>query len=29
MREWSICFVPGPDLLLNGTDPPLLVRELR
>jgi two-component system chemotaxis sensor kinase CheA len=29
LREWSIRFAPGPDLMLNGSDPLLLVRELR
>ncbi len=29
MREWSIHFAPGPDLLLNGTNPLLLLSELR
>ena len=28
-REWFIRFAPGPELLLNGTDPILLLRELR
>jgi len=28
-REWSIRFAPGPDLMLNGTNPLLLLRELR
>jgi two-component system chemotaxis sensor kinase CheA len=27
--EWSICFVPGPEFLLNGTNPFLLIQELR
>lgn len=26
--EWNIHFIPGPDLLRNGTDPLLLLREL-
>ena len=29
LREWSIRFAPGPDLMLNGTDPLLLLRELK
>ena len=29
VREWSIHFAPGPDLMLNGTNPLLLLRELR
>jgi two-component system chemotaxis sensor kinase CheA len=29
LREWSIRFAPGPDLMLNGTNPLLLLRELR
>jgi two-component system, chemotaxis family, sensor kinase CheA len=29
VREWSIRFAPGPDLMLNGTNPLLLLRELR
>jgi two-component system chemotaxis sensor kinase CheA len=29
VREWSIRFAPGPDLMLNGTSPLLLLRELR
>jgi two-component system chemotaxis sensor kinase CheA len=29
LREWSIRFAPGPDLLLNGTNPLLLLRELK
>jgi len=28
-REWSIRFAPGPDLMLNGTNPLLLLRELK
>ena len=28
-REWSIRFAPGPDFLLSGTNPILLIRELR
>jgi two-component system chemotaxis sensor kinase CheA len=28
-REWCIQFVPGPDLLLNGANPLLLIEELR
>jgi two-component system chemotaxis sensor kinase CheA len=27
--SWRIAFAPGPDLLRNGTDPLLLLRELR
>ena len=29
LREWHVRFSPGPDLMLNGTNPSLLVRELR
>jgi two-component system chemotaxis sensor kinase CheA len=29
LREWSIRFAPGPDFLLNGANPMLLLRELR
>ena len=29
VREWSIRFAPGPDLMLNGTSPLMLLRELR
>ncbi|HEY6490256.1 MAG: chemotaxis protein CheA [Terracidiphilus sp.] len=29
LREWRVEFAPGPDLLLNGTNPLLLLRELR
>jgi two-component system chemotaxis sensor kinase CheA len=29
LREWHVRFSPGPDLMLNGTNPFLLVRELR
>jgi two-component system chemotaxis sensor kinase CheA len=29
MVEWRITFSPGPDLLRNGADPLLLLRELR
>jgi two-component system chemotaxis sensor kinase CheA len=29
MREWRIHFAPGPDLMLCGANPLLLVRELR
>ena len=28
-RDWRIRFRPGPDILLNGTNPLLLLRELR
>jgi two-component system chemotaxis sensor kinase CheA len=28
-RRWRIAFAPGPDLMRNGADPLLLVRELR
>jgi two-component system chemotaxis sensor kinase CheA len=28
-REWKIRFAPGPDLMRNGADPLLLVRELQ
>ena len=28
LRAWKICFAPGPELMLNGTNPVLLVREL-
>jgi len=28
-RQWAIRFAPGPDLLLNGTNPLLLLSELR
>ena len=27
--EWKICFAPGPDMMSNGTDPLLLMRELK
>jgi two-component system chemotaxis sensor kinase CheA len=27
--EWHVCFSPGPDMMLNGTNPLLLLRELR
>jgi two-component system chemotaxis sensor kinase CheA len=29
LRRWHIHFAPGPDVLLNGTNPLLLLRELR
>ncbi len=29
LREWHVRFAPGPDLMLNGANPFLLVRELR
>jgi len=29
VQEWSIRFAPGPDLMLNGGNPTLLLRELR
>ncbi len=29
VRDWQIRFCPGPDLLRTGTDPLLLLRELR
>jgi two-component system chemotaxis sensor kinase CheA len=29
VREWTIHFAPGPDFMLNGTNPLLLVRELK
>ena len=29
MRKWSIHFAPGPEFMLNGSNPLLLVRELR
>ncbi len=29
LREWHIHFAPGPAMLLNGTNPLLLLRELR
>ena len=29
VRDWRIRFRPGPDVLLNGTNPLLLLRELR
>jgi two-component system chemotaxis sensor kinase CheA len=29
VREWSIHFAPGADFMLNGTNPLLLVQELR
>ena len=29
VREWAIHFAPGPDFMLNGTNPLLLVRELK
>ena len=28
-QDWRIRFLPGPDILLNGTNPLLLLRELR
>ncbi len=28
-REWHVRFAPGPEMLLNGTDPFLLLNELR
>ncbi len=28
MREWAIRFAPGPDFMLNGANPLLLLREL-
>ena len=28
-QEWRVTFAPGPDLLMNGTNPLLLLRELR
>ncbi len=28
-REWAIHFAPGPDFMLNGTNPLLLLRELK
>jgi len=28
-REWRICFSPGPDLLLSGANPLLVLRELK
>lgn len=27
--EWRICFAPGPDLMVNGANPLLLLRELK
>ena len=27
--DWKICFAPGPDLMLNGANPLLLLRELK
>jgi two-component system chemotaxis sensor kinase CheA len=27
--EWRVCFTPGPDMMLNGTNPLLLLQELR
>ena len=27
--EWNICFAPGPELMRNGANPLLLIRELR
>jgi two-component system chemotaxis sensor kinase CheA len=29
MREWQIRFAPGPDFMLNGANPLLLIHELR
>jgi two-component system, chemotaxis family, sensor kinase CheA len=29
LREWAIHFAPGPDFMLNGANPLLLLRELR
>ena len=29
VREWQIQFAPGPDFMLNGANPLLLIRELR
>jgi two-component system chemotaxis sensor kinase CheA len=29
MSQWRICFAPGPDMLRNGADPLLLLRELK
>jgi len=29
VREWSIHFAPGPDFMLNGANPVLLLHELR
>jgi two-component system chemotaxis sensor kinase CheA len=29
VREWSIHFAPGPDFMLNGTNPLLLLHELK
>jgi two-component system chemotaxis sensor kinase CheA len=29
MQKWSIHFAPGPEFMLNGSNPLLLVRELR
>ena len=29
LREWHVRFAPGPELMLNGANPFLLVRELR
>jgi two-component system chemotaxis sensor kinase CheA len=29
VREWAIHFAPGPDFMLNGTNPLLLLQELR
>lgn len=29
LREWNIRFAPGPEMLLNGADPLLLLQELR
>jgi len=29
VREWSIHFAPGPDFMLNGANPFLLINELR
>jgi two-component system chemotaxis sensor kinase CheA len=29
LREWAIHFAPGPEFLLNGANPLLLVRELK
>jgi two-component system chemotaxis sensor kinase CheA len=29
IQDWMIRFAPGPDLMRNGTDPLLLLRELK
>jgi two-component system chemotaxis sensor kinase CheA len=29
LREWAIRFAPGPEFMLNGTNPLLLLKELR